>query len=51
MDELEALEDETDNEDHDKKRFFGAKVEDETPFGPIIMTYNVDDETCASHEQ
>lgn len=49
LDELEALEDETENEDHDKsndkKRFFGAKVEDETPFGPIIMTYNVDDET------
>lgn len=44
LDELEALEVE-DDAAQDKKKFFGAKVEDETPFGSIIMTYCADDET------
>ena len=43
LDELEALED--DDTTLDKDKFFGAKVEDETPFGSIIMTYNMEDET------
>lgn len=46
LDELKALEDEVDDDtDLDKEKFFGAKVEDETPFGSIIMTYCADDET------
>lgn len=46
LDELEALEDEDEvDATQDKEKFVGAKVEDETPFGSIIMTYCADDET------
>lgn len=47
LDELEALEDDGNGElsEPEKEKLSRGKVEDDTPFGPIIMTYSVDDET------
>ena len=57
LDELGALEDDDvrvkdgkcDFSQLEKERLSKGKVEDETPFGPIIMTYCVDDETYWYH--
>jgi len=57
LDELGALEDDDvrvndgkcDFSQPEKERLSKGKVEDETPFGPIIMTYCVDDETYWYH--